>query len=222
MSQITLKHSCEEQPTEQKKYIPLNIMKHMVKISDAIKTRKSIRNYVDKKLSRKLIEQLINVGRYAPVSMDDHHPFFFAVEHRDILDKISNFSKKKILSEIDAGKSMHYKMYANLLKDPHFDIFYNAKQVIFIFGDSRNPHYIQECSFSAMNIMLAAHEKNIGTCMIGFLNEGFMRFFNKKIVMPQTYKFAVAMSIGFPQGGNVSDKKRNRMYQYLSMDEIPD
>ncbi|MCF7861374.1 nitroreductase family protein [Candidatus Woesearchaeota archaeon] len=194
----------------------------MPKIIDTIRTRKSVRQYQKSKLSMRLIEQLINSGRCAPVSMDDHHPFFFAVEHREILDKISDYSKKTILADLEKGKSQHYKMYTKILMNPNFDIFYNAPQVIFIFGDSRNPHFVQECSFSAMNIMLAAHEKNIGTCMVGFLNEGFMRFLNKRIIMPQTYKFTVALSVGYPKGKNKSDKRRKKLYQYLSRDEIPD
>jgi nitroreductase len=56
---------------------------------------------------------------------------------------------------------------------PSFDIFYGAPALVVICALADDDMAVQDCSLAAQNLMLAAHDKGLGSCWIGFA-EGWL------------------------------------------------
>ena len=82
---------------------------------DAIFTRRSIRKYLPKPVSRDLIDNILKAGMSAPSAGDEQPWHFIIIDRRDLLEKISE---------------MHH--YAKMLKD--------APAALLICADQNVPH----------------------------------------------------------------------------------
>ena len=109
-----------------------------------IHQRKSVRNYIDKKVSKEQLETLIRAGMAAPTAVNKQPWAFIAIDDRKTLDKL--------------GESLPY---AKMLK--------NAPAAIVVCGDLtkalegwEQEFWIQDCSAASQNILLAAESMGLG------------------------------------------------------------
>jgi len=111
-----------------------------------LKERRSIRTYLDKAISDKEVEMILEAGRWTPSASNKQPWEFIVIKNKEILREIS----KK------AFYGRHIK---------------RAPLAIAIVGKIKeNPnYYIQDTSLVSMNMMLMAWSLGIGTCWIGAL-----------------------------------------------------
>jgi nitroreductase len=111
-----------------------------------LKDRRSIRSYLDKKISDKEVEMILEAGRWSPSASNKQPWEFLVIRNKEILREIS----KK------AFYGRHIK---------------RAPLAIAIVGKIKlNPnYYIQDTSLASMNMMLMAWSLGIGTCWTGAL-----------------------------------------------------
>ncbi len=111
-----------------------------------LKDRRSIRSYLDKKISDKEVEMILEAGRWTPSASNKQPWEFLVIRNKEILREIS----KK------AFYGRHIK---------------RAPLAIAIVGKIKvNPnYYIQDTSLASMNMMLMAWSLGIGTCWTGAL-----------------------------------------------------
>jgi len=146
----------------------------MNQIIETIKQRRSIRKYTDKKISKKIINEIIEAGRYAP-SAHNTQPWRFVVitdkkikelsEHikdwfrkRLSLGFFIGFFNKKIKEELEAAKKRLGE------KDLFF---YDAPLLVLICAKPGRFKEI-DCACAGENMMLAARSMGIGSCWVGF------------------------------------------------------
>jgi len=111
-----------------------------------LKERRSIRTYLDKTISDKEVDMILEAGRWTPSASNKQPWEFLVIRNKEILKDIS---KKAFY-----GK--HIK---------------RAPLAIAIVGKIKvNPnYYIQDTSLVSMNMMLMAWSLGIGTCWTGAL-----------------------------------------------------
>jgi len=111
-----------------------------------LKERRSIRTYLDKPISDKEVEMILEAGRWTPSASNKQPWEFLVIRNKEILREIS----KK------AFYGRHIK---------------RAPLAIAIVGKIKeNPnYYIQDTSLASMNMMLMAWSLGIGTCWTGAL-----------------------------------------------------
>ena len=111
-----------------------------------LKERRSIRTYLDKAISDKEVEMILEAARWTPSASNKQPWEFIVIKNKEILREIS----KK------AFYGRHIK---------------RAPLAIAIVGKIKeNPnYYIQDTSLVSMNMMLMAWSLDIGTCWIGAL-----------------------------------------------------
>ena len=63
--------------------------------------------------------------------------------------------------------------YREWLDNPNYNIFYDANNVICVYGDTTSHWYVYDGTLCTANIMLAAHAKGIGSCWINRAMETF-------------------------------------------------
>ena len=111
-----------------------------------LKERRSIRIYLDKAISEKEIEMILEAGRWTPSASNKQPWEFLVIKNKEILIEIS--------------KKAYYGKHIK-----------KAPLAIAIVGKIKeNPnYYIQDTSLASMNMMLMAWSLGIGTCWTGAL-----------------------------------------------------
>jgi nitroreductase len=137
-----------------------------------IKTRRSIRKYIKKKIPEDIITEIIDCGRLAP-SANNKQPWLFVV--------IKNNELKKQIAEITD--------YGKFIKE--------ADCCIAVFCEDTK-YYLEDGSAATENILLAAWYFGIGSCWIA----GDKKFYADKIRdllgIEKKYKLVSLISLGYP------------------------
>lgn len=112
----------------------------------AILSRRSIRKYTSKPVQRQVIDELLRAAMSAPSAGNEQPWHFVVVDDRQILDEIPKFHPySKMLKEASAA----VLVCGNLKEEKH------------------KGYWIQDCSASTMNLLLAAHAKGLGAVWLG-------------------------------------------------------
>lgn len=173
-----------------------------------IKERRSIRKYKDKKISKKLINDIIEAGRYAPSSHNSQPWRFIVIDNKKKIKELSDFMKNWFRKRLALGFFISFfnkkiKNELEIAKKRSFAeqdlFFYNAPLLILICAKPGR-FTVKDCSLAAQNMMLAARSFNIGSCWIGFadmvLNKD--RALMSKLGVPKDHKIMAHLIFGYP------------------------
>jgi nitroreductase len=120
-------------------------------VEKAIKERRSIRKYLDKKISFDKIGKILEAGTYAPSSGNIQNWLFILVRDKQ---------KKE---EIAAACLKQYWMTTSYI----YIIICNDTQKIEKYGNRGKLYATQNCALAAQNMMLTAQSLNLSTCFVG-------------------------------------------------------
>lgn len=117
-----------------------------MEVMEAIKTRRSIRKFIDKLVSKEDIEDLIRAAMQAPSAGNKQPWQFVVITDRKKLDKIPDFHP-----------------YSKMLKESPLAILICARVETSEYCD----YWVQDCSAATQNLLLAAHAKGLGAVWLG-------------------------------------------------------
>ena len=123
-------------------------------IDELIATRRSIRQYTNKKVEKKKIETIINAAMWAPTAGNLQLLHFLIIQDEKKLEKIKMFSP---------GMPKTAQCVIAICVDLAHAEAYGGIQTI-----KNTP---LDVAFAAQNILLKAHEMGIGTCVVKSYNE---------------------------------------------------
>ena len=162
--------------------------------------RRSIRDYEDREVSLNTIMEIIRESCLAPSSGNGQPWQFIVINHREMIKRLSDESKRNLIADIQRNPASPSRNYEAALRDQSFNVFYNAPSLIFL-GGSRAVRSLQvDCALAACYFMLAACERKIGTCWIGlgkFIQDPELRKLNG---MPDDYQIVAPIILGYPRG----------------------
>lgn len=169
-----------------------------MELVEAIKTRRSIRRFKEEPVAKEVIQELIDTAVWAP-SASNRQPWGFAViTDRDYLKRLSDEAKVDLLAKM--GDQPESQRYRAMMQNPDFNIFHNAPAVIIIYGKKDNTWSKYDCSMVAQNLMLAAWEKGLGTCWIGFAHHVCNTpEFKAKHNISDEYELMAPIILGYPE-----------------------
>ena len=165
----------------------------MNEVLEAIKTRRSIRAFTDKKISREDLELLTDAARYAPSGLNRQSWQFTVVQNTQMLEKLA----KVIREELNRGADYN---------------FYGANALILASNDRGNPLGMQDCACALENIFLAAHSLGLGSVWINQLN-GICDVPSSRAVLseldvPESHLVFGMAALGYPaEAGRPANKK---------------
>ena len=149
-------------------------------IFDAIKNRRSIRDFKGQDIPEKAIDALIEAIRWAPSAGNMQSRKFYFIFNRDVRNKLAK-----------AALNQHFIAQAPLAVVACLD-----RRIAARYGDRGvNLYSIQDVAASVMNLMLIAHELGLGSVWVGAFNE-FEVF--EMLDMPHNLRPIAIIPIGYP------------------------
>lgn len=136
-----------------------------MELMQAIRERRSVREFTDEPVSDALLRDLIEAAIQAPSAINQQPWCFVVVKNPRLLAHISEQAKAHLL-KASLGAPAH--PFRDILNDAKFHIFYHAPALVVIAAAQPTDWAVEDCALAAENFMLAAHGAGLGTCWIGF------------------------------------------------------
>ena len=164
-----------------------------------LRKRRSIRDYEDKEVPQKIVMEIIRESCLAPSSGNGQPWRFIIVNNREVIKKLSDESKKNLISEIEKNPESHIKKYETMLRNPNFNVFYNAPCLVYFIGRKDIRSLQIDCSLAACYFMFSAAAKGLGTCWIGLGNYIKDPELRHRIGMPEDCQMIAPVILGYPK-----------------------
>ncbi len=117
-----------------------------MELMEGILTRRSIRKFTDKSVTKEIIDDLLRAAMQAPSAGNNQPWHFVVIDDRKILDKVPDFHP-----------------YSKMLKEAPIAILVCAQVTTEKYCD----YWVQDCSAATQNLLLAAHAKGLGAVWLG-------------------------------------------------------
>lgn len=167
-------------------------------VIETIKQRRSIRKYKDQRISKEELNIILDAGKYAPSAMNQQSSLMVVIDNQEIYNELCELTKK---------------YFPN--RKPYF---YNAKDIIIVFGDSNCKCPIEDGSLVLQNLFLAATSLNIGSCWINYLRDLFKTEegikLQQKMNIPNNYFVIGTCILGYPDETPIL---KNRKEDYIKV-----
>lgn len=121
---------------------------------DILKTRRSVKKFNDKKVSKDDLENILSAAVNAPTGMNAQSPKILVIQRKDIIERFSKWNKSFYPEELQSQLPVD------------FDPFYNASTLIIVLADKTSNTYVEDGSLVIGNILNAASSLGIGSCWI--------------------------------------------------------
>lgn len=166
---------------------------------ELLKKRRSVRDYEDKEVPLDIIIEIINESCLAPSSSNRQPWRFIIITNREVIRRISEESKRNLLKEIERNPGFMSSEYKAMLRNQHFNVFYNAPCLVFIVGPKNLRSIEVDCTLAASYFMFSACARGLATCWIGlgrFIND---RDLLELIGLPESDLIVAPIIIGYPK-----------------------
>ena len=159
--------------------------------------RRSCRSFTDETLSREMLENLINVAVWVPNGSNNQPWKFVVITDRALMQKYSDAAKSDWLARI--AETPHMQQYEKAIRDPEYNIFYNAPALVIIYGNKESYWRVYDCSMVAYNLHLLAEESGLGACWIGFAHNVFaLPDVQAEFGIPDNFELVAPVILGHP------------------------
>ncbi|MFH1519787.1 MAG: nitroreductase family protein [Candidatus Omnitrophota bacterium] len=144
-------------------------------ILELIKTRRSVRKFKNKDVSREIINDILEAGRWAPSGLNNQ-PWKFMILEAERKNSLAECTK-----------------YSQIVK--------NADKLILVFFDQENS-YNRDKDLMAIgacieNMLISIHSKGLGACWLGeILNQKTQ--IHKLLKTPKNLELAAVLALGYP------------------------
>jgi len=169
---------------------------------NCIKTRRSIRKFLDKEIPDEIIRKIIELAQYSPSSRDSQ-PWEFIV--------IKDSETKKKLVEIKEKENE--------------DTILGAKIIIIVCVDKKRSEirWIEDGTCATMNILLAAHDLGLGAVYVtGYSNtkpESTVKI-KELLNLPESVIPVTIIPIGYPdESEKLDDKQLRKTDELIHLDK---
>ena len=169
----------------------------MQSFESLITNRSTCRNFSDQSLTQQEIKTLIDTATWVPSGSNNQPWHFVVISDRDKLQSYSDAAKGAWLATLEDNPHMH--QYEEYLRDPDYNIFYNAPALVIVYGNRESCWHVYDCSMVAYNLHLLAEENGLGCCWIGFahniLGEPAVK---RGLGVPEQYDLVAPVILGHP------------------------
>ena len=166
-------------------------------VLEAIKTRRSIRKFQDKDVSRELVDRFLDAGRSAPSAGNLQARDFYVVSDAGTKDELV--------------KAAHNQTFIS--QAPVVIVVCSNPERIAPYGERGIDLYcLQDAGASVQNILLAVHSSGLASCWIGAFDEQMVV---SALGLPEHLRPVALLPIGYPAENGKEREKRDDDVHWL-------
>ncbi len=140
---------------------------------EALKSRRSVRQYADRQVEPELIKEIVDCGRLAATAIN-YQPWEFVV--------VTDEQKRQAL----AAFADHGKFIAQ------------APVCIVVFCDGQKKYFLEDSSAATQNILVAAAALGLGSCWVAGHKKAYAEQVAQLLNVPKNVSLVALISIGYP------------------------
>ncbi len=181
-----------------------------ISLMDAIYNRRSVRDYLPQKVSKDLINILLDAAVQAPSALHEEPCAFAIIQNKSLLDRLSECAKKMLHDESLQRKSEKRKHILDVVEQPEFHVFYNATTLVVICSKFQDSFVEADCWLAAENLMLSAYAHGLGSRVIGFSAPALnLPEWKAEIGIPDEMNAVVPIILGTPSDPPLSSGRKS-------------
>ncbi len=188
----------------------------MADFFELLKTRRSIRDFQEKDVPIELIRAIIKDTCMAPSSGNGQPWKFIVVNHRNMIRKLSDESKKNLLFSIEKDPTSPLKKYEAALRNKDFNVFYNAPCLVYIVGAKEVRSLWVDCTLAACYFMFSAVARGLGTCWVDLGSQVRSPEILKEMGLPETCQIVAPMALGYPNSIPSPSERKAEILKIIS------
>ena len=168
--------------------------------TDVLMKRRAVRQYTQTALDRPEVEALINAAIEAPSAMNLQPWAFAVVLGREQVDGYARRAKDWLVAHLSQlSSAAQHRLEQRINEDPDFTLFYHAPALVLVLAKSSEAQAMEDCCLAAENLMLAARERDLGTCWIGFARPWLnLPEVKAELGVPEQYQVVAPIALGHP------------------------
>ena len=175
-------------------------------VTDLMMSRRSIRAYKDKAISRETLNEILKCGINAPNGKNLQSYEIRVIDSPALIDSIT---KAVVTDKPDIAQREGFK-----------NIFVNAPCVVCIAYDTNYDMAQIDCGLLGENIILAAWAKGIGSCCLGssarwILDSPSAKPYLDRMAFSKGYELLYCIALGYPDETPDAKPRRNDMIRFM-------
>ena len=175
-------------------------------VTDLMMSRRSIRAYKDKAISRETLNEILKCGINAPNGKNLQSYEIRVIDSPALIDSIT---KVVVTDKPDIAQREGFK-----------NIFVNAPCVVCIAYDTNYDMAQIDCGLLGENIILAAWAKGIGSCCLGssarwILDSPSAKPYLDRMAFSKGYELLYCIALGYPDETPDAKPRRNDMIRFM-------
>ena len=183
-----------------------------MELLELMKTRRSIRKYQDRQISREDMETIIEAGTYAPNAGGGQRSIIVGVRNAELADRIGRLNVARFDRSMLSGSFVSTDQ-PSVIDDPTMKSgFYGAPAVCVVFAMKNFLYSIPDAFCCAENMVLMASELGISSCVVARGEETFDNEIGAALLrewnIPETYIARCFVLLGYCEGEYPRPKPR--------------
>lgn len=175
-------------------------------VTDLMMSRRSIRAYKDKAISRETLNEILKCGINAPNGKNLQSYEIRVIDSPALIDSIT---KAVVTDKPDIAQREGFK-----------NIFVNAPCVVCIAYNTNYDMAQIDCGLLGENIILAAWAKGIGSCCLGssarwILDSPSAKPYLDRMAFSKGYELLYCIALGYPDETPDAKPRRNDMIRFM-------
>ncbi len=171
-----------------------------MEFQELLKNRRSIREFHERQVPLPLVKEILEDTCLAPTASNGQPCRFIIVQDRGLMKKLSDESKRNLLDDLARNPDSPMKMYADILREETFNVFYNAPCLVFVIGPSQVGSLDVDCALTVSYFMFSAASRGLGTCWIALGSNIRDKDTLNEIGVPDGCRIVAPVILGYPSG----------------------
>jgi nitroreductase len=165
-------------------------------VIEAIRSRRTVRNYVDKPVSQEVIDTILEAGTWAPTGVNIQPWEFMVIKGKDATKLYSDKAKAILTKTLPQAADPNIR---KRLTAPEVNLFFGAPLAIFI-SAAKSRFAATDCHLAAQNMMLAAYSLGLGSVYsASIMSLGQDSTTKAELGIPEDHELYSAVIFGYPK-----------------------
>ena len=179
---------------------------------ELVKYRRSIRKYDDRQIPKADLERIIEAGSYAPNAGSGQRSMIVGIQNRQISEALGKLNVASMRRDNLIGGNVSAEQ-PSIIDDPTIKSgFYGAPTVAVVFAQGNFLYSIPDAFCCAENMVLAATELDIASCIVARAEETFYNNYGKQLMqqwnIPEHFVLRCFVLLGYCKGDYPREKAR--------------